>query len=371
MVKAEGTSPLALPCFSRPARARGVSLIFAVFSMAAILALCSLAVDLGRVQLAKTELHAAVDAAARHAVTAFTEGSTNPVTLARNRAKAVAAENRVDGTPLVLTNADIEFGLWDGGTGAFTLLTGSARQNANAVRITAHRTAQRNGAIPLSFASIIGYREFELTVTCIASATSSINVDQTIKATSNPWLAGMPDGTLANVGNPKNKPDRAPAQSPDLITGLPLYPGMEIAFDTIGGDARHDPNLADYDPDGNVGSTTWNFGGSEHGKSNLRAPINALIGVFLSDGRPDLTPPPPSLDFGSASSREFTSLSPQLKQVFFIGDGRTSTGLTQKFVVPPGATRLYLGMMDGYEWSNNLGTRTVKIRRLGSVKLVK
>ena len=50
-------------------------------------------------------------------------------------------------------------------------------------------------------------------------------------------------------------------------------------------------------------------------------------------------------------------LSPALKQVFFIGDGLTGTGTgtTQTFVVPAGATRLFLGVSDGVGWFNNSG----------------
>jgi hypothetical protein len=51
-------------------------------------------------------------------------------------------------------------------------------------------------------------------------------------------------------------------------------------------------------------------------------------------------------------------VSPGVQQVFFIGDGLTGTGsgTTQQFVVPPGATRLFLGTMDAYEWNNNAGS---------------
>ena len=50
------------------------------------------------------------------------------------------------------------------------------------------------------------------------------------------------------------------------------------------------------------------------------------------------------------------SLAPMLRQVFFIGDGFTSGAISQQFVIPVGATRLYLGTMDGSEWANNVGT---------------
>ena len=43
---------------------------------------------------------------------------------------------------------------------------------------------------------------------------------------------------------------------------------------------------------------------------------------------------------------DFTDLSPEIGQVFFIGDGRTSGGTLQNFHAPTGATRLYLGYAD-------------------------
>ena len=49
------------------------------------------------------------------------------------------------------------------------------------------------------------------------------------------------------------------------------------------------------------------------------------------------------------------SLSPQLQQPFFIGDGRTTDGAPQEFVVPDGATRLFLGAMDDNRWDTNAG----------------
>jgi hypothetical protein len=44
-----------------------------------------------------------------------------------------------------------------------------------------------------------------------------------------------------------------------------------------------------------------------------------------------------------------------------MGDGLTSGGLTQSVVVPAGATRLFLGTMDVFGWSNNTGEFQVTI----------
>ena len=74
-----------------------------------------------------------------------------------------------------------------------------------------------------------------------------------------------------------------------------------------------------------------------------------LAGVFLTDDEPT-APAPASLDFSStALGRSFSELSPQLQQTFYIGDGLTGegTGSAQTFWVPDGATRLFLGIVDG------------------------
>ena len=74
-----------------------------------------------------------------------------------------------------------------------------------------------------------------------------------------------------------------------------------------------------------------------------------LAGVFLTDNAPT-APAPASLDFSSTSlGTSFSELSPLLQQTFYIGDGRTGEGpgSVQTFWVPDGATRLFLGIVDG------------------------
>lgn len=79
------------------------------------------------------------------------------------------------------------------------------------------------------------------------------------------------------------------------------------------------------------------------GLSGITHPVlrNFLTGVFLDDSVP-ADPPPATLDFAA----DFNSLSPALRQVFFIGDGRNQTGQVQTFQVPTQATRLFLGFAD-------------------------
>jgi hypothetical protein len=72
--------------------------------------------------------------------------------------------------------------------------------------------------------------------------------------------------------------------------------------------------------------------------------IGYLAGVFLPNA-PVTAPAPFGLDLEAGyESQRFAPL----QQVFFIGDGVTSAGRIQRFRVPAGATRLYLGYVDAY-----------------------
>ncbi len=349
-------------------RRAGFSTIYLVFVLTALIAVSSLAVDWGRVQAARTELQRTVDAAARAAAAALPD-----VAATRAAAKAMALVNPVDDGTVTLKNADIDLGRWDSTTRTFTELTGAARANANSVRITAILSAARHSAIPMTFARFVGWNSQDLTAVAIATYVRPIEIDQDINATDNPWLAGMPEGTVANPINPHSSPDSAPAQTPSLVTNLPIISGQALTFDSIAGNARHDPNLDMYEPDGNLSNIVNNYygGGAEHGKSDLLAPINALVGVFLGPDMPDPSKTPSRLEFDTDQKRDFNSLAPKLNQTFFIGDGQTGDGVKQQFIVPEGATRLFLGMMDQYEWNNNYGWRKIKVSRPGQVQLVR
>ena len=179
----------------------------------------------------------------------------------------------------------------------------------------------------------------------------------TVPSTSDPWLAGMPNGSTASLG------DSAPAHSPVLV-GFPFSPGDSLTFSATG--------LTDHctggacgmaGPEGDsVESPSAHKTGAENGIANLTAPIDSLIGVFLGAARPDSSAAPGALDFSTLSSRDFSTLSPSVKQPFFIGDGRRNDGLTvQSFIVPTDATRLFLGTVDGFGWYSNVGSLEVTV----------
>jgi large repetitive protein len=172
----------------------------------------------------------------------------------------------------------------------------------------------------------------------------------TVPGTANPWLAGMAEGATASRG------DSAPRHSPVAVPAQDLA-GAALTF-SVTGSVSHGGGRAKSPPDG--GAPIRHYAGAQNGIAGLRAPIDSLIGVFLGDAGPTGSGVPEELDFRTPGSRDFTTLAPALRQPFFIGDGLTSAGAPQIFVAPEGATRLYLGTMDGFGWYNNTGAFEVE-----------
>jgi Flp pilus assembly protein TadG len=355
-------------------RTHGVVIVYATLIMTILVAFAGLAVDWGRVQLVETEMQRATDAAARFGAAGL-RNILNGTSAAYNNAITSAAENKVDGTPLVLTTSDIELGQWNT---TYRTFTASSPGVANAVRVTAHRSNSRGTAVRLTFGGLFGAKTVDVSTTAIAMLSDADEQTISVPATSNPFLAGMPSGSMASPNNPHNSPDYAgsswnPKQSPPQADDIPVTPGKSITFDGVNGGATNDYNDdARYTADGNTGWVTGNTNGNENGIGDVMAPGNSLIGVFLSDSRPSLSAAPSTnLDFSDSTKRNFSTLSPGLKQLFFIGDGRRDNGDVQQFVVPTGATRLFIGTWDSYEWNNNIGTFTMTVHTGGTITLVK
>ena len=415
---------------------RGAILVYAFFLFLAMAGMVALAVDWGRMQVTKSELRAAADAAARFAVAGLQNDLTGS-TAAYANAQHSVAENKANGQPISFVPAsDVEIGIWTVATRTF--VTTTDLNVANAVRITLRCTAARGTAVPLTFLPAIGGRSSQdITAVSVAMIDYTGNAggagngryEYFIPATSNPWLSGMPSSTVASANNAHNNPDYAgtPYQdmglskslargtgfvnggstdagssisnysawgdyaskmaSPIQAGGISVSGGSPMTFDGLNGGANNMASSTTYDADGNTGSSVWNvpnssdwntiYGGSpnvgaDNKIANVHAPLNSVIGVFLDDNKPTKTSSvPTALDFSSASSRDFMTLSPKLKQPFFIGDGRTSAGDVQQFIPPSGATRLFIGTMDEYEWSNNVGGFFVTAHAKGRIITVK
>jgi hypothetical protein len=194
---------------------------------------------------------------------------------------------------------------------------------------------------------------------------SNINVS----GMANPWLA---DATSAAGG------DTAPAQSPVLVTLAQISEGDELVF-TATGSVQYGGGTPTDTPDGDAGGFRSLFhlfdpsnGGPENGIAGLNAPANSLVGVFLGPLPPAPGPtPPPFFNFAPdgnvPGSIDYNGLEPAIARPFFIGDGRNASGVHQRVKVPAGATRLFLGAMDGSGWNNNSGSFMVTVQLAGSV----
>lgn len=180
---------------------RGMSIIWMLVTMTVFIGFVSLAVDYGRVQMAKTEMRRAADAAARAGASGLGD-----ITISTNLAIQYAAANKVDGTNCVITASDIDMGNWDDVMNVFTPWSGASRAYANAIRITAKRTSVANGAINLPFARFFGMAGCDVTAVSICAQSpcqyGMVGLDSISlagNATSSYWSQG--GGTGTNGGN--------------------------------------------------------------------------------------------------------------------------------------------------------------------------
>ena len=165
------------------------------------------------------------------------------------------------------------------------------------------------------------------------TATRSVDGQANIFAAGRSAVPTDTDGVLPPV---------VPVGGAELVT----FPSVSGTFSCCSGSYANGPDggrLQDvFDPCCAVGSYRGIGGIYDY---SVAAPAGGyLVGVFL-DGTTPAAPAPAVLDFTDA--HDFAELAPGLRQVFFIGDGRDDAGDLQRFHVPSGATRLFLGFSDG------------------------
>jgi Flp pilus assembly protein TadG len=368
----EPLGPPALGCDRR----RGAILIYTAITMVAFCGITSFAVDYGQVQLVKTQLQRMADSTARGMCEEYNLYGYN-YAMAHGTNLYSKSYNPVTTSGSI--SATITGGYWNYSSNTFSTSGGS---NTNpAVQVALSTT------VPLTWGAVIGFKTVTVHANATAMAIASINLNDTVQATADPFLSGMPNGSKSSITNPHNSPDSAPANSP-VNSGLAISSGQKVTFAAISGTATNNPGDPSYQPDGedgeygvvsNIGHnnlSTSESGDYTHGFNNengiadANIPLNALVGVFLNNTQPSSNTAPANLDFTSVASRNFSTLQPALQQVFFIGDGLTDSGQQQTFFAPSGATRLYLAQWDFYQWSNNSGSRTAQITIPASVQLV-
>jgi PEP-CTERM motif-containing protein len=141
-------------------------------------------------------------------------------------------------------------------------------------------------------------------------------------------------GTLGNFPNFIALGAGATSVTFSGITGTTNFCGGSVGCNS-GADGIANP----YNPNG----TNLTAGNSLSGII-FNGQVFFLTGVFTNGSTPSgAAPATPTFTNASVLGATF---SPLLNQLFFIGDGQ-GTGGTQTFVVPTGATNLYLGFADG------------------------
>jgi Flp pilus assembly protein TadG len=356
---------------------RGNVLMMSVLSMGVLAGFASLAVDFGRIQVVKAELQATADAAARAAARELIKAPGQ----ARQAASDVLSANFADGVAVDSGNDNIEFGNWNSETQTFTP---AAPGLATAVRVRA-QVGRSGNSVPTLWASILGVTSVRPTATAVAATSSdtiTLPANTTsvyVPARSNVMSAGKPaNASIWDMWGGENLAGGS-AWSPSGTFTYGSLAATDSDMDVNGGDKFQfaasgsaswqvwgTDSYAPYrGPDGNPNwsQTVMNHAANFPGISNINSPDSCLIAVFIDDNEPcgDF---PPTLDFSSSGARNYTSLSPQLGQVFFVGDGVTSNGQKQTITAPPGAKRLFFGFSDGHVWRDNAGGFSVDTTRV-------
>lgn len=135
-----------------------------------------------------------------------------------------------------------------------------------------------------------------------------------------------------------------------LPPGWHLRPGSKrvVTFPTVTGRVNFWTETAEWN--GPAGDTIRDTDvESYQGISGLVHHRNGsfLVGVFLTKESP-LNPAPPRLNFTGPAPSDV--IAPEIGQVFLIGDGTN-----YRYTVPPAATRLFLGFVDGRLWQGSPG----------------
>lgn len=198
-----------------------------------------------------------------------------------------------------------------------------------------------------------------------SGAASAAVIEMRIDGVDAIFLAGRTDIVVPPANQPWDVLIRHGGNTPEELAGG----GLEEHPDFIsvsGGDVIRvaDPAVGGvnffngfgapiYGPGGNGadGSTLNSLGGI----SGYMGPEGPLVGVFLDDSVPASGAPAPLNFTASGLGTDFPTLSPLLKQIFYIGDGVTSGGEFQTFIAPAGATRLFLGIPDGFSFDGPPG----------------
>lgn len=121
-----------------------------------------------------------------------------------------------------------------------------------------------------------------------------------------------------------------------------IYSPAQVTMPLVAGQVLRIVANGSVDGGGPDGRTTCNDSLiAEYSISRIDGRCGALVGVFLAD---TTRTQPPGLDFRGAL-RNTVRLEPLIQQPFLVGSGFTDAGEMKQFVVPQGATRLFLSAL--------------------------
>ena len=168
------------------------------------------------------------------------------------------------------------------------------------------------------------------------SAMMVAQVTVTVPATTVITLAGQPAGTQST----KNQ-GSAPLNSPVQVN-IPFVAGQALRITATG-------SVDGAGPDGSANCT--DFFRAEFSIPEIDSPCRTLVGVFLGDST---RPQPPAVDFRGDSNQALI-VRPLIQQPFMIGSGLNAAGDPKVFVVPTGATRLFLSAVANANSTGSFG----------------
>ena len=295
-----------------PARAQWqrspvLRLTYVVVAMIALIAVASIGVDWGHVESVKTDMQRY---ARRHrARVRRVVPSVRPEH--RQRVQALgsysSAENPVDSNfPASRPTVTVQWGSW----------WNTTAKSFSTVRTVAPtvKVAIRPKRPPTAMPSRSPGRRCSGTVPATCRSPRSAAVMGRPEQRCSPRLGnGRPLSCRhASQGSTVASWDDTTSNAPPYqITSVPVIPGTYITLTNVAGQVRHDPTLAYDGADGNSGFILQHGSDSpggptpaaENGVAGAIMPIDALVGLFLTDAAPNSSPAPASLDYTDAASR--------------------------------------------------------------------
>ena len=184
---------------SNGSRRRGATLVLMAFVLAATVVVAAFVISLAFIELHRTELAIATDAAARAGGRQF--AITGDKTLAKSTARDAASRNPVGGVPLSLTDGDFQFGKASRGNLAskYGFATGSTE---NALQVTGRRVAGgADGGIRVAFPNVFGVSEVN---SQYSSISTQIEVDVALVIDRSGSMAYAADEPAVYPPIPKN-----------------------------------------------------------------------------------------------------------------------------------------------------------------------